>query len=260
MKRTIPIWILFLLTMACHQGGEGNSGKQNKDSLSYETINLYQSLNNCEKDSENCTYIEFTYPQFTNVNGVLADSLLDLNLKTFCTQDKKIMAPDSIQQLFLSEYTDFIKIQKGYSTPWYIQREMSVVNQNPKWITLRIEEENFTGGNHPNSTTTYKMLDTKTGRQLHLSDFFDTVSIVKLTALGEPLFCAERGIKPSVGFEEAGFWFPENHFHLNTNFFIGEEGITFYYNTYEVGPYVLGPTRITIPANNIIKLLKQELH
>jgi hypothetical protein len=192
------------------------------------------------------------------VKGALADSLSLLISHVFKNDEKNIFDMDSVQYNFIKEYHDFKLAQNGYNIPWFIEKEIGVVNQNTKWITLQLSEHSFMGGAHPNSYTFYKMIDKSNGHQLQLIDFFDSLAIHKLTILGEPLFCAEKGISPQQGFEEAGFWFPNNHFALNDNFYFNEAGLTFFYNAYEVGPYVMGHTEITIPASKFLKLIKQQ--
>lgn len=247
----------FLLSNCGSSPSAAEQSSPEEDTLNYEMIYMVQSLDNCDKDSSGCTYIEFSFPQFRYVQKPLADSLELIINNAFKNNEQQITGPDSVQQYFLKEYANFKAEQKGYNIPWFIEKDLSVVNQNPKWITLQYTENSFTGGAHPNGYVWYKMLDKANGHQLLLTDFFDSPAIQKLTALGETLFKLEKGIAPNQTFDDAGYWFANNRFLLNHNFFIHDEGITFYYNNYEVGPYVVGSTTITIPAKNIVPLLKK---
>ncbi|MDR0961407.1 MAG: RsiV family protein, partial [Mediterranea sp.] len=42
------------------------------------------------------------------------------------------------------------------------------------------------------------------------------------------------------------------------NFFLGEKGITFYYNIYDITPYVMGPVQITLSYDAVRPLLREE--
>ena len=42
------------------------------------------------------------------------------------------------------------------------------------------------------------------------------------------------------------------------NFYIGQEGITFYYNVYDIAPYVMGAIEISLPYEIMSHLLKDE--
>ncbi len=257
MKNIVFIITASFLLSNCSSSPTAGEQSTEEDTLNYEMIYMVQSLNNCDKDSQECTYIEFNFPQFRYVQKPLADSLQLIISNAFKNDEHHVTAPDSVQQHFLKEYADFKAEQKGYNIPWFIEKDVSVVNQNPKWITLQYTENSFTGGAHPNSNKWYKMIDKANGHQLLLTDFFDSSAITQLTVLGEPLFKSEKAIESNQTFEAAGYWFANNHFLLNNNFFIHDEGITFYYNNYEVGPYVVGSTTITIPAKNILPLLKK---
>ena len=39
------------------------------------------------------------------------------------------------------------------------------------------------------------------------------------------------------------------------NFYLSKEGITFYYNVYEIAPYVMGATKITLSYEDIAPLM-----
>jgi hypothetical protein len=256
MLRLLSIALLAGSIVSCTDTPSTQQSSNNVDSLSYETITMMQSIDGCDKSTKGCTYIEFTYPQFTNVGKTLADSMNMLIQKNFGDPEKNITSPDSAQQDFIAAYKAFRKKEKDYSTPWSVEKNLSVINQNPKWLTLQYDEYTFTGGAHPNSYKLYSILEKTTGRKMILTDFFDSTSIYKLMGLGETEFRSAKGINPNQSLEEAGYWFEENRFHLNNNFYLNENGITFYYNTYEVGPYVVGATEITIPANKLVKLMK----
>lgn len=256
MFRLLSITLLAGSIVSCTNSPSTQQSSDNVDSLSYESITMMQSFDGCEKDSNGCTYIEFNYPQFTNATGALADSLNLILQNAFGDSEKNITSPDSVQQDFLATYAAVKKKQKNYNTPWFVEKSLTVLNQNPKWLTLVYHESTFTGGAHPNNYKLYSVLEKNTGRKMILTDFFDSTSIYKLMGLGETEFRSAKGINPNQSLEEAGYWFEENRFHLNNNFYLNENGITFYYNPYEVGPYVVGATEITIPANKLVKLMK----
>lgn len=246
-----------MIVIGCGQSSQVSTTKPNNDSLSYEMIVQSQSFNNCEPGDENCTYIRFEYPAFTNVESPLKDSLQSLTDFYFYDNENKLSNTDSIMMAFINSYAKFSEQYPEAKAAWSVDKFISVQNQNPKWITLRCTDNIYEGGAHPNSNTQYLIFDKATGKRLQLTDFFDTVSINKLTILGEPLFCAAKGIAPEQGLDEAGFWFPNNRFKLNDNFYFSEAGLTFYYNKYEIGPYVLGSTELTIPAPQLVKLMKK---
>ena len=77
----------------------------------------------------------------------------------------------------------------------------------------------------------------------------------ELRKLGEDQFRLVRDLSQDEDLGEAGFWFDDNKFSLNDNFALTEDGIRFFYNSYEIAPYALGTTDITISYDSIKNLL-----
>lgn len=257
MVKLLSIAALVGIIASCSNSSNTEKAASRVDSLSYENIIMMQSLNGCDKDSGDCTYIEFNYPQFTNASGALADSLNTIIQTAFGDAEKNIMSPDSVQQDFLATYAAFKKKDKSSIPSWFVEKNLTVLNQNPKWLSLVYDESTFTGGAHPNSYLQYSVIEKANGRKMILTDFFDSTSIYKLTDLGETAFRSVKGINPNQSLEDVGYWFENNRFHLNNNFYLHEAGLTFFFNNYEIGPYVVGSTEITIPANKLVKLMKK---
>lgn len=238
----------------------GNNASQHStspaDSLHYTMQHAQQTFNGCIADSGNtCTYISYHYPQFDSVASPVHDSLR-LLLQGLLHDGFESVA--AVQHAFISDYSEMKKSDSSYQTPWYEEKSIHVLLQNKRWITLGYQLSAFTGGAHGVHQQHYFLLDRETGERLKLFDFFDSTAIYKLTALADPLFRAEKLIAPSQTYEEAGYWFKDEHFYLNNNFYIHADGITFYYNPYEVSSYANGSTVITIPANKIGKLLRKD--
>lgn len=99
----------------------------------------------------------------------------------------------------------------------------------------------FTGGAHGMTVETALNFDMKTGNLLTESDFFkegykDRLPGLLSSHLAESL---ENPSDTSMLFtQEIG---------PNGNFAIGEKGVTYIYNQYEIGPYVMGIIRVTVP-------------
>ncbi|MCU0442480.1 MAG: DUF3298 and DUF4163 domain-containing protein [Bacteroidia bacterium] len=256
MKHSIIILFGLVLFEACVHSNQTTTMNPLPDSLSYEMILRTQSDQDCDPQNPNCTFIQFEYPLFINAEAPLNDSLNALQQLLFTNNSNSDSAIDSIMNGFLKSYTDFKHNYPDSKINWTANQSLVVQKQTRKWITLAYSEDFFTGGAHPNSLTKYFVIDKRTGKKLNLSDFFDSTAIQKLTTIGEPIFCALKGINPNTGLEEAGYNFPNNHFSLNNNFYFSDSGITFYYNRYEIGPYVMGATELTIPAAKITRLLK----
>lgn len=254
----VAIILSTFLIGSCNNQPSTKTTQTESDSLSYETITLINSYQNCEPNTKSCTYISLEYPQFTNVQKPLFDSLSNhINHFIGASPENKITEPSDLIETFIQRYASLVEQDSTYKTPWTLERTATVYHQNSKQITLQLSEYSYEGGAHPNSAIQYLLVSKLTGKQLYVNDFFDTLSIAKLTMLAEPIFCTLKGISQSHSMAEAGFDFANNKFALNTNFYFNDAGITFYYNTYEIGPYALGPTILTIPKYQVVKLMKK---
>lgn len=256
IKSSIVSALTILSLLGCSESNQNTTINPLPDSLSYEMILRTKSYNECDPQNPNCTFIQLEFPLFVNIESPLKDSLDALIGLLFTNNAKSDSAIDSTMNGFLNSFREFKRDYPDSKINWTADQSLVVQNQTRKWITLKYSEALFTGGAHPNSLTKYIVIDKSTGKTLNLSDFFDSTSIQKLTTIGEPIFCGLKGINPNTGLEEAGYHFPNNHFILNNNFYFSDSGITFYYNNYEIGPYVLGTTELTIPAAKITRLLK----
>ncbi len=130
---------------------------------------------------------------------------------------------------------------------WTFERRTSVAGDTLRLVTLRTEEFAFTGGAHPNSNVTYRVLDVFTGRTLGFDALFRAEALDSLSRAIEPAFRRARGLPPDSSLAEAGFWFENGAFRAPRNVGVVANGVTFRFNAYEVAPYASGPTEFTVP-------------
>ncbi|HRH35768.1 MAG TPA: DUF3298 domain-containing protein [Catalimonadaceae bacterium] len=250
-------WAL-VLCFSCRENSQHESSNRQADSLGYEMVTLTREHRNCIADSMNCTRILLSFPKFNLPKGDLADSLAFWQNQAIGNPDAKISDPNLVMDFFMRLYEERIKEDPGYSIPWNLDKRLSVVGQNKRWISLEMSYYGYEGGAHDNGNVQYINLEKSSGRRLFLSDFFDSTSLPKLTQLGEKYFCEVREIRPEQSLDEAGFSFENNRFFLPENFYFNPSGLTFSFNAYEVGPYVMGETTFTIPANKLVMLMRKE--
>ncbi|HOY96616.1 MAG TPA: DUF3298 domain-containing protein [Catalimonadaceae bacterium] len=260
MKQLLVFTLCALVSglMSCSSKPDSKSEKPKADTLTFTMAEKTRTYQNCSPYSTDCTSIRFSYPKFSQLTGPLGDSVRVLIARTFAIDSGSEAEMDSSQLAFIKEYSDLMTSEEeGPTVPWFLQTGLSVEGQTTRWICLDEVSSGYTGGAHDFGFSQYHILEKATGRQLHLADFFDSTGLKKLTRLGEIEFCIERGIKDNVTFEEAGFNFKNERFFLPENFSFKENGMEFIFNSYEVGPYVLGPTVFVIPANKIVGLMRK---
>lgn len=121
-------------------------------------------------------------------------------------------------------------------------------------LAYTLQTEEYTGGAHGMYATLFRNWDLRTLEPLTLADIFQGDYEEELTALLwkrllEDLKVATREEAEEMGYGVTGDLTPTE------NFCLGREGITFYYNVYEIAPYATGPTDITLSYKELQGLL-----
>ena len=99
----------------------------------------------------------------------------------------------------------------------------------------------YTGGAHGSTTETSVNLDLKTGKQVTEKDFF-------IPGYEEDLATILRSkLRDAMPDQEAYDALFIKDIEPNGNFKVSEQGLTYVYGQYEIGPYYLGIIKVTIP-------------
>lgn len=254
--------VVFII-IVLHLFGCGNNQGQTSDSekISYELVKLSKKDGNCnDQNTDYCAEITIEYPVFTieenediqkkinrNISGYMFYSVVNDDIKnTF----------DELANEFFNDYREYKnEVPESYMA-WYIERFGSVIFYNEDFISLRVTENSFLGGAHPNSYTSLTVLDLNNGNKTSLDDIFIEGYNRDLNKIAEQEFRKMKELKEYEDLEEAGFWFDDNKFNINNNFALSDEGLTFYYNNYEITAYAYGPTELIIPMAKISQLIK----
>lgn len=158
---------------------------------------------------------------------------------------------DELASMFVADYND-VPEAAGL---WEMVREVEVSFASDHLATLNIRESGYTGGAHPFSGQRYAVFDVNTGQQLTLKDLLVAGYEEPLNAAGEQAFRRERGLGANASLDEAGFWFANDLFKVNTNVGVLRNGLVFNFNPYEVAPYAMGPTEFTVAYDAINELI-----
>ncbi len=209
------------------------------------------------KGEEECSTIELSFPIFDHhlwlnefiVKNLIGDkdfkpqedlkAQIDIFLKE-TVQSMIEFDPDfnSIETQFLGQT---IIAQGGY------QNYVALLDNN---------ETYFKGAAHGNSQQTFYLLDTMTQKIIGLDEILvDKEAKIALAALQYEALrevFKEYEINIDDHFDN-GSW----AFFSTQNFTPTQNGITFLYNQYEIGPYALGPIEITISAKELQGIIKE---
>jgi hypothetical protein len=117
------------------------------------------------------------------------------------------------------------------------------------------------GGAHGLETRNYYNFDLKTGSLITEKDLFkanyasELTKLIKARIIEESKeYRDEKNSEPILNLEDTDYWI--DSIKPNNNFYITDEGINYVFNPYEIAPYYLGQTEVTLPFNRLGKLLK----
>lgn len=124
-----------------------------------------------------------------------------------------------------------------------------------------IERYVYMGGAHGLETRNYYNFDLKTGKLITEKDLFKKnfepalADLIKKRIVEESKESKDSlESEPIISLEDTDFW--TDSIKPNGNFYITDEGINYVFNPYEIAPYYMGQTEVTLPYNRLTGLLK----
>ena len=255
---------------SCHDKMNKNTGALQFDSIQVnETAHLF---NDTAKPACNII-INFAYPVKSS-DDMLKDSL-NAYFISACFGDKYIgEKPENVvkqyTENYISEYrrdlepmyTEDEKDKEDESTigAWYSYYkgiESHVQLYEKDLLVYRIDYNEYTGGAHGIYMTTYLNMDLTLMRPLRLDDIFVGEYQEALTDLLWNQLMADNKVTTRQEVEDMGYT-STGDLEPTENFYLSPKGITFYYNIYEIAPYVMGPVEITLPYEIMSHLLSDD--
>jgi hypothetical protein len=226
------------------------AGTADSDTLVYDYADFVAVRGDC--NGQPCVQIKIVYPEFETDNIVSEMIMTDLNARlyqSFYTDN----VLSSIEVLADSIYKAHQQIPNN-SMAWTLNRSVSMLHMNSV-ITTSITEISALGGAHPNTNVIIVNRDAETGLLLELDDFLLDNARDELMQKVETAFRNVHNLSAEASLTEAGFWFKEG-FKLPENYGFVDDGMLFYYNTYEVAPYAMGKTEFVIPFYELEKIIR----
>ncbi|KQC13877.1 MAG: hypothetical protein APR63_07050 [Desulfuromonas sp. SDB] len=262
LKLVLPVFITISVLLSCwpvdNQNSKSRLESDQISSLEFQSEYINQSYAYSENDPGaviEITYIEITKAPSPRIRDAINEQLEDIMIYS--------QGFESYQQLmdsFITEYRLYYESNADdpLNIGWEDQRTVEVIYNYHNIFSVGCNFYSFTGGAHPNGWTDYYNFDIQTGEVIDLQYLFSYRETKKLQTTGENLFRDMYGIRPDENFSDYDFWFPDDEFYLTENFFIDDQGLTFYYNSYEIAPYSSGPTELHIPYELIVDLIDQD--
>lgn len=206
-----------------------------------------------------CASVKFSYPEIssatqpelaTKMNELIKQQLLDQIEGT----PSELVATQSLEAFADSFIQDYTQDSNNF-TSWELERSVRIIHNTNTLLTLLFEEFGFTGGAHPFNGSRFIVLNLANAQPVSLDDLMNPGYEAALNVAGEKAFREARQLTDHSSLEEDGFNFANNAFVLNDNYGVNKDGLSFIFNSYEVAPYVMGPTEFTIPYEDIRSLI-----
>ncbi len=236
---------------------EGENNQKNTFSAYLTSFKKKSAL--CRNQKRQCAEVAVQYPFFKGKQTKFINSEIQKRVKSslnsVISEDRTLnVSVEKMAQLIIDDYNDFINEFKDENEKWDIS--LSVINtfQKNNLIAFSLELDADTGGAHPNKTVSNFIIDFKNNELIKLSDLVS--NIPKFTSAAEKVFRKKNSIPKSKSLQEEGYFFEKGKFNLNNNIGISQNGITVYFNSYEIAPYAMGPTKIVVPFYEIKDILK----
>jgi len=204
----------------------------------------------CEAQERACARVVLEYPVVASAPGgpeaasAIARAIAEPVLRSLDEQ-AEVVAPELLAERFVADFAVFDREHPG-RTGWSLERHASVVMSTAEVLSVEVAEYSYTGGAHPNALVTLLCLSPGTGRPLALSELLVMGFEEPLRVLAEERFRRARQLAPDASLAEEGFWFDEDRFQLNANWLVAPEGLRFFFDAYEIAPYVFGPTELVV--------------
>jgi hypothetical protein len=200
------------------------------------------------------------YPVFSDTSKSQLNTILENKLKTiaadFVSEEAAGGTFEHIAQSFIKDFETFTLDYPEYNFGWYMKLNTEITYESASTISFRIDAESFTGGAHPNTSTSYFVVDAGNSRVLNIGDIIGDTARFK--TLLEEAFRKEKGMEENQSYADIGYYIDDNEFLLSDNIGLSEDGVIVHFNPYEIAPYSEGATTIEIKKEVLGNLLKVE--
>ena len=254
----VAIGLLLVFAAACN----GNIEKD-AQALGYEMKTVEKIYQADGAAGENKTSFRVSYPVFSD--GEHAETFNSYLLGWIADSSAVNAAPDdsgniTIEQLADEFFAEYESVQKEFSVSWPYQFDLdgSVLLNRSGLLTVDLSYYAFTGGAHGNSYTQFFVFDAVKGTRLGLDDVFVQGFEERLNKLIDSRYREMKGLTAADRLDgEKGMLF-DNVIEFNSNFALTGQGVSFFYNNYEIAPYAVGPTTIDLPYGDLENILKPQ--
>ena len=277
MNKTYICLLLTVLSCSFFMASCHKTPKHTSDSLEFDSLCIDEKTHILADTSKPCCSFVLNYTYVKNstdsiskdsINKILRSEFLGLKYQDMSDEQAVRAYADQYAKEYLEEtqpaYVEEMKTFEGDAKDlehwftFYSTMNSSVIYCSDNYLAYKMCFSDYTGGAHGMYNTTYLNIDLKNGKKLVLDDLFKTDYSDILTDLILNEMIAENGVTCCEELEELGYGTTGNITYTE-NFHLDEHGITFLYNPYEIAPYSMGQTSVTVPYQMLGHILDETL-
>lgn len=273
-KQTVSLLVLMLATsgffFSC-----GNIMNKNTGTLEFDSIQVNETAHLFGDTAKPACNLVINFAYAVQSSDVKLKDSLNTFFLSACFGDKYMtMAPEEAVKKYTEKYVnDYLKdlepmYQKdeqekednatmGAWYSYYKGIEGHVQLYIKDLLIYRVDYNEYTGGAHGIYSSTFLNMDLRTLSPIRLEDLFVSEYEEALTDLLWNQLMADNKVATHQELEDMGYA-TTGDLKPTENFYLSKEGITFYYNVYEIAPYVMGPVKITLPYEVMQHLLSDD--
>lgn len=255
------------LLFSCHDKMNNNTGALKFDSIQVnQTAHLF---NDTARPACNII-INFAYPIHSS-DEALKDSLNAYFIAACFGAPYIGEKPEAVVKQYTKEYIEDYRrdLEPMYTKDendkedeqsigaWYSYYkgiESHVQLYQKDLLVYRVDYNEYTGGAHGIYMKTFLNIDLTLQRPLRLDDLFVGEYTDPLTDLIWSQLMTDNKVTTREALEDLGYG-STGDITPPENFYLSKDGITFYYNVYDITPYAMGPVIVTIPFSMMEHLL-----
>lgn len=274
MKKESTILLIAFFIASCWFASCDNSDQSSRN-LQFEEMTLTKSEHLFADEQKPACNLSIDFTFVSNANTIGAKDSINAHLLSALFGKKyQALSPQEAMDGYAKEYvTDYRNdlepmIQKDMDnnidqdqlTAWYsYEQELkgSIETYKGMLLTYRTYRNEYSGGPHGMYTTEFTNLNLNTIQPIVLDELFVEDYQETLTDLLWYQLALDNEVETRDELEEMGYA-TTGELAPTENFYINEDGITFYYNVYEIAPYSMGPTQITLSYDMLEYILNYD--
>nr|WP_320038639.1 DUF3298 domain-containing protein [uncultured Bacteroides sp.] len=275
MKTNLKIILSALLLTGILFPSCGGKKQKESDKLTTDSVLLKETSHLFDDPKKPGGSLDISFAYIKNAsNKTLQDSINNKLLSVcfgneYVGQDPKVAVAaykiayikgykNDVQQFYLEDQKK--NSEEDFNAGWYNYskdlKSKFTFNQDGV-LVCQIDTYDYTGGAHGSYASIFINFDLLTGKQIRLADLFKDGYEKELTRLLLSKLEKQNKVTSEAELEEIGYFITEP-LSPTENFYLNDDGFTFYYNVYEIAPYVMGPTKIEISFSDVESLMKDE--